>query len=110
MGFGLSNACQTFQCLMNTVLRHALNHHVLCYLDDVLVFSGSFDKHLQHLQEVFDKFREANLRLNPRKCHWALQQVRFLGHTLSANGVAVDMAKVEKVKAYPQPQNASISR
>lgn len=54
---------------MNTVLRHALNHHVLCYLDDVLVFSGSFDEHLQHLQEVFDKFREADLRLNPRKCH-----------------------------------------
>lgn len=66
MAFGLSGACQTFQRLMHTVFRHALNQHVLCYLDDVLIFSRSFPEHLTHLQRVFDKLRNANLRLNPR--------------------------------------------
>lgn len=52
------------------------------YIDDILVFSKNFDEHLIHLNQVFQKLREANLTLQPTKCHFASKQVKYLGHII----------------------------
>ena len=68
MPFGLCNAPSTFQRLMENILRELNWKTCLIYLDDVIVFSRTFEDHLQHLAQVFDRFRHANIRLKPSKC------------------------------------------
>jgi len=78
----------------------------IVYLDDVLILSKNFEQHLLHLKMVFDKFRQANLKINGKKCNFALKQVKYLGHILSAEGVAADPGKTEIITNWPRPKNA----
>ena len=102
--FGARNASASFQKLMQMVFREELNQFILVYIDDLLIFSGSFDEHLRNLQIVFDKLRAAQLKLHPRKCKFAVKKVPFLGHLLTENGIEVDPSKVSKVKEFPRPR------
>ncbi|XP_048251449.1 uncharacterized protein LOC125379241 [Haliotis rufescens] len=77
----------------------------LVYLDDILVYSKTFDEHLVHLKAVFDKLREANLKLKPSKCKFAVKQVGFLGHVITKEGIKTDPGKIEAVKSFPRPKN-----
>ena len=79
----------------------------LLYLDDILVASRSFDEHLQHLREVFSRLRDAGLRLKPRKCSLLRDEVPFLGHIISTDGVRPDPTKFDKVQRYPTPTDAT---
>lgn len=103
MPFGLTNAPATFQRLMETALGDAYLSFCLVYLDDVVVFSGSIQEHLTRLQRVFDKFRVANLKLKPSKCVFLQQKIKYLGHVVSAQGIAPDESKVEAVRNWPVP-------
>ena len=104
MPFGLTNAPSTFQRLKESVL-HGLNWKVcLVYLDDVIVFSQSFDLHLQHLRLVFQRFWEANIKLKPSKCHFAHSQVNYLGHVVSREGIKPDPEKIKAVRDFPIPK------
>ena len=104
MPFGLCNAPSCFQRLMECVLR-GLNWRIaLIYLDDVLVYSRTFDEHLQHLRLVFHRFREAGLKLKPKKCFFGQKNVKFLGHVISPEGVQPDPAKIKAIKEYPVPR------
>lgn len=103
MPFGLMNAPISFQTLMTSVLRGIHWKFVLCYIDDILIFSPTFEVHLKHLQEVFARLRQANLKLQPSKCHFALQQLKFLGHIITREGVEVDPAKTDSIRQYPTP-------
>lgn len=71
MPFGLMNAPISFQTIMNSVLHGIHWKFVLCYIDDILIFSPTLEVHLQHLQEVFARLRQANLKRQPSKCHFA---------------------------------------
>ena len=77
----------------------------LVYLDDVVVPGKSFEDHLQNLKYVLDRFRSAGLKLNLSKCKFGRREVTFLGHVVSAQGVAADPAKLSKVASWPQPQS-----
>ena len=104
MPFGLCNAPSCYQRLLEYVLR-GLNWRIaLIYLDDVLVYSRTFDEHLQHLRFVFDRFREAGLKLKPKKCFFGQKHVKFLRHVISSEGVQPDPAKIEDIKEYPVPR------
>ena len=104
MPFGLCNAPSCFQRLMECVLR-SLNWRIaLIYLDDVLVYSRTFSDHLDHLRLVFDRFREAGLKLKPKKCHFGQKSVKFLGHVISKHGVQPDPDKIKAIKEYPVPR------
>ena len=104
MPFGLLNAPSCFQRLMECVLR-GLNWRIaLIYLDDVLVYSRTFDEHLQHLRLVFNRFREAGLKLKPKKCFFGQKNVKFLGHVISSEGVQPDPARIKAIKEYPVPR------
>lgn len=107
MPFGLSNAPATFQSLMCTVLSGLNYVTCLVYVDDIIVFSKTFDEHLQRLREVFVRLQNANLKINTEKCHFLKDSVEFLGHIVSRRGVEADPKKVEAVKNFPQPRDVT---
>ena len=103
--FGLVNAPSTYQMVMDKVLQGLNWKILLCYIDDIIIFSNNFDEHLQHLDLVFQRLRKANLTLKPSKCTFSAQRVMYLGHYLSRQGIEVDPTKVDAVKNFPQPKN-----
>jgi len=70
------------------------------------LLSKNFEQHLTHLEMVFERFRKAKLHMNGRKCKFAVNEVRYLGHILSAAGVSVDRQKTEIITSWPKPKNA----
>ena len=110
MPFGLKNAPFSFIQMTSSIFKRILFKYCLAYLDDVLVFSSTLTDHIAHLDEVFKRLRAANLRLHPKKCKFALPEIRYLGHTLSKDGVSVDQSKVTAVKDYPRPTNLKTVR
>ena len=106
MPFGLTNAPPTFQRLMECTLAGLSGTHCLVYLDDIIVFSTTFEDHLQRLVSVFDRLRTAGLKLKPKKCHFAKQQITYLGHVISIKGIEPDGNKLAAVTAYPTPRNS----
>ncbi|CAI5680320.1 unnamed protein product [Oreochromis niloticus] len=105
MPFGLCNAPATFERLMERVLVNIPRSRCVVYLDDLLVHGGDFDSALSHLSEVFSAIRRAGLRLNPAKCRLLARETTFLGHVISAQGIATDSAKVAAVRDWPTPSN-----
>lgn len=105
MPFGLTNAPATFQSLMNTVLRPFLRKFVLVFFDDILIYSPSWSSHLQHINAVLSALRDHQLRLKCTKCSFAQPSVTYLGHVISADGVAMDQDKVAAVTTWPQPRS-----
>ena len=105
MPFGLCNAPSTFERLMDSILKELLGKSVVVYLDDVIVFGTTFEELLLRLKEVFQKIREAGLKLKPKKCHLCRRQVEFLGHVVSGEGVATDPSKIDKIRDWPTPTN-----
>jgi len=92
---------------MDLVLSGLIWVSCLVYLDDVIIYSATFEQHLERLAAFFDRFRRAGLKLEPRKCQLFREQVRFLGHVISAAGVSPDPSKVETVQQWPTPTNVS---
>ena len=107
MPFGLSNAPACFERLMELVLRGLLWEKCLCYLDDIIVMGKTFVEALDNLKTVFERFRNANLKLKPKKCVLFQTEVLFLGHKVTAEGITTDPSKVESVKTWPQPTSLS---
>ena len=105
MPFGLCNAPATYQRLMNLMLAGLTWKSCLVYLDDILVFSASFEAHLADLEEVLKRLRTAGMLLKVSKCFFALKSVAYLGHVVSAEGIRADPAKVAKIRAYPTPRS-----
>lgn len=94
MPFGLCNAPSTFQRLMEMIFGDQRFHALLLYLDDIVVFSTSFQQHLERLEMVLGRLQQYNLKLKLQKCHLFQTEVKYLGHIISAEGVATDPEKV----------------
>lgn len=103
MPFGLCNAPATFQCVMNTVLRPCLRRCVLVFMDDILVYSASVEEHVQHLREVLQLLLDHQLFVKESKCSFACDTLEYLGHIVSANGVATDPRKTQAMQDWPLP-------
>lgn len=104
MPFGLMNAPATFQRLMNTVFGDLNLSEVLIYLDDIIIFSETIDEHISRLRRVFARLREHGLKLKPSKCHLLVEEVLYLGHVVSKDGIKTDPDKIEAVKTWPVPK------
>ena len=87
MPMGMTNSPTVFQRLMEIALRGLQWHICLIYLDDVLVFGSTFEQHMQRVEEVLSRIKEAGLKLKPDKCHLLQTNVNFKGHTISAERV-----------------------
>lgn len=103
--FGLKGAPATFERLMEKVLAGLTWKVCLVYLDDIVVFSKTFDEHLNNLSEVCKRMRGANLKLHPSKCILLQNEVTFLGHKVSKDGIRTDEEKIISVRDWPTPRN-----
>ena len=106
MPFGLCNAPATFQRLIQAVLS-GLEWQVCFVYLDMLVCSRSFQEHLQHLDLVMERLRQAGLTLKPQKCFFPWKEVHYLGHLISREGIAPDPAKTQKVREFPVPTDVT---
>ncbi|KAG1103030.1 hypothetical protein G6F42_017276 [Rhizopus arrhizus] len=110
MPFGLTNAPATMQRLMDSVLAGLKWQICLVYLDDIVVFSSSFDQHLQDLRAVLSRLRAANLSANLKKCRFASQEISYLGYIISPEGLKTDPAKIRAVSEFPVPTSTEMLR
>ena len=104
MPFGLTNAPATFQRTMDIVLSGLKWINCLVYLDDIIVFSATFEEHLQHLRKVFERIRKAGLKFRTSKCQFAQHELKYLGFQISPNGLSPLEAKIQAVKEFPVPR------
>jgi hypothetical protein len=97
MSFGLTNAPAHFTYLMNSVFMPELDKFVVVFIDDILIYSKNEEEHAKHLRIVLTRLREHQLYAKFSKCVFWLEEIQFLGHVLSAKGIAVDPNKVEDI-------------
>ena len=97
MSFGLTNAPAYFMYLMNSVFMPKLDKFVVVFIDDILIYSKNEAKHEQHLRIVIQRLRDHKLYAKFSKCEFRLDTVKFLGHTISREGISVDPSKVQEV-------------
>jgi hypothetical protein len=103
MPFGLTNAPATFQEAMNSILRPLLRKHVMIFVDDILIYSKSFEEHVDHITQVFNILKQHNFLLKKTKCSFAQQQLEYLGHIINSERVETDPKKIQVVAAWPVP-------
>ena len=103
ISFGLTNAPAAFMDLMNWVFRPFLDRFVIVFIDDILVYPRSEEEHAMHLRYVLQTLREHQLYAKFLKCEFWLDQVIFLGHVVSKDGIHVDPKKIEAVIDWPRP-------
>ena len=101
--FGLCGAPATFQRMMNQLMQG--QKHTAAYLDDLIIYSTSWDEHLKEIKQVLLKLRAAGLTAKPRKCQFAKAQCSYLGHVVGSGLVQPEQNKVHAIKQFPIPQN-----
>lgn len=102
---GITGAPATFQRLMEKAVGDMNLLQVLVYLDDLIVFGRTLEEHEERLLKVLDRLGEVGLKLSVDKCQICLPRVKYLGHIVSAEGVAPDPDKIEAVTSWPMPTN-----
>jgi hypothetical protein len=105
MPFGLTNAPAIFQCIMNSVFAPFLRKFVIVFLDDILVYSPTWELHLTHLCLVLDKLRQSLFYANLSKCSFGKTSIQYLGHVISDADVATDPEKTLAMDSWPLPTN-----
>jgi len=107
MPFGVTNAPAVFMDYMNRIFQPFLDKFVVVFIDDILIYSRTREEHAEHLRLVLGVLREKQLYANMSKCEFWMGEVQFLGHVISAQGIAVDPAKVEAVVKWESPKSAT---
>jgi len=107
MPFGLSNAPSTFQAIMNTIFRPHLQKFILVFFDDILIYSPTWEMHLHHVTQTLEILKQQQFFLKASKCAFGKQELEYLGHIVSHQGVKVDSKKIEAMVAWPRPANIS---
>ena len=102
MPFGLSGAPSTFQRMMDLLTKDT-NDFAAAYLDDLIIFSDTWEHHMQHLTLILQQLRKANLTVKPQKCQLGMAECVYLGHTVGRGVVRPEMSKVEAIQAFTQP-------
>ena len=104
MPFGLCNALATFQWLMQNCMGELNFIYCLIYLDDLIMFLQTAEEHLHQLHVVFDHLREYNLKLKPSKCSLFQEEINYLAHQVSKEGVWPSNINVKAITKYAPPQ------
>ena len=107
MLFGLMNTHVAFMDLMNRVFHPYLDQFVVVFIDDILVYSKSQEKHDKHLKIVLQTLREKQLYVKLSKCEFWLDNVTFLRHVVSTEGIKVDLDKIKAVLEWEAPKNVA---
>lgn len=103
--FGLTNAPATFMCLMNSVFHWYLDKFVLIFIDDILIYSHNIKEHEEHLRLVLQTLREHQLYGKFSKCDFYKEQIQYLGHIITKEGIAVDPENIRTIMEWPMPKD-----
>lgn len=101
--FGLKTLPGFFQSLLNGILSRLQGLKCFVYIDDVVIFSKNLHDHAERIIEIFERFRESNIKLNPQKCNFMQREVKYLGHKCSTEGVKPDERIIEAIQQFPIP-------
>lgn len=105
MPFGLTNAPASFQRLMNSILA---SHNWICsvvYLDDIIIYSDNFEKHMTDITKIINELRSYNLTINFTKSEFCRDEIEYLGYILSDKGITINPEKTQAITNYPAPKN-----
>ena len=103
MAYGLCNAGPTYQRLMDMCLSGLPPDRILAYMDDIVIFTSSFEEHLSVLRRVFNRLRASGIQLKPSKCLFPSNKVIFLGFELSNNGIRPHHQLTGAIRSFPVP-------
>ena len=101
--FGLNSAPGAFQAVMTEALADILWINCCVYIDDILVFTETYEEHLEALDQVLTRLRQANLKIKLSKCEFARTQLHYLGHVVNSQGLSADPKKVEAIREWKTP-------
>ncbi|KAJ4431151.1 hypothetical protein ANN_19746 [Periplaneta americana] len=106
MPFGLKSAPATFQRFMNTILSHMIGTRCFVYVDDLMIAGETLEEHHTRLRSVFDLFRQYQVQIEPDKCEFLKEELKYLGHIITKEGISPDNDKVKVIQEFPTPKNA----
>jgi hypothetical protein len=102
MSFGLYNALATLMRVMNDVFRPFLDDFVIVYLDDILIFSGTWD---EHVKQVLDTLQREKLYVKLSKCEFGKTALVNLGHIVGGRQLKFDPSKIDVIINWPEPKS-----
>ena len=105
MPFGLVNAPATFQRIMSNLFREEIFKFMVCYLDDVVVYSKTYEEHVEHVEIILKRLEKVGLRLNSSKCKLFMREITFLVMNISENGIRTNQEKTRAISEWPRPRN-----
>lgn len=105
MPFSLSNAPSTFQSAMNDLLRPYLRKFALVFFYDILIYSPTWESHLNHIDQILSLLSANQFYAKLSKCQFGVESVDYLGHLISAKGVQADPTKIQAMVYWPPPTN-----
>ena len=103
VSFGIAKDAQVLTRLLDHVFQDLKFDFVYHYLDDVVIYSKSFEAHLEHIRLVLDRLRPAGLTVKPEKVVFANQEIVFMGHLVSPAGVRIDPERTRVIREFPVP-------
>lgn len=103
MPYGLAGAPSVFQCLINDVLREMLGRYLIAYIDDILIYSKSYQEYVSHVKMVLKQLQAHQLYVKGEKCEFHVTTVKFLGYVISPVGVEMEETKVRAVREWARP-------
>jgi hypothetical protein len=107
MSFGLTNAPTTFKATMNELFHPHLRKYVLVFFDDILEYNKTWKEHINHLGQVLSILEKNQFYAKMSKCTFGKEEVEYLGHIISKNGVKVDPNKIKVITEWPRPKSIS---
>ena len=105
IAFGLRNAPASYQRLMSHILSGYIGKFCHVFIDDIICYSRTFNEHLEHLRLIFIRLERADIKLKPTKCHFAMAEVKYLGHIISPGQIRPDPGNVQNIKDLPPPHS-----
>eukprot|EP00253_Pinus_taeda_P001689 PITA_01689 len=105
--FGLTNAPATFMCLMNGIFHPYLDQFVIIFIDDILIYSRNIEEHCEHLRIVLQTLRKHQLYAKFSKCDFFKEEIQYLGHVISKEGIAVDPKKIKAIMDWLIPKDVT---
>jgi len=97
MSFGLTNVLVVFQCLLNDVFHEYLDDFMVCYIDDILIFSKNIKDYERHVTLVLEKLQEVRLQTKLEKCEFHQYEMEFLGYIIFGDGIHMDPRKAQTI-------------
>ena len=105
LSMGLAQSPDWAQAALEETLRDELHDFVECYIDDVAIFSSTWEEHIEHVSIVLNKLEANGYTVNPAKCHWGVAEVEWMGHLITRDGLKPWPKKVEGIVNIAQPQS-----